>query len=523
MLVPVFISSVIFLGLLIYYLFYLAPRLNPVNKALAFEEQKMFREAIFEYKKALDRNPKDFVIHYKLANIYLNQKEFDQAAIHLEEIVKIDKYNYEVEQLDVQKKLTRVYYYRDEIEKAFQTFIDILKLYPGDVESLYHVSFIILGQEEFDVAQKYFDRLSRLKPDDFEVQFGAGICSYQNQKISNAIECFKIALSIKPNSEVANLSIAFAFYKKRDYKEAIIHLNKLFDSPIDIEVAFIAKRLSAFAHMQSKRYDQGIQLFEELLEIARSNDMEEEIPLALYDIGFACVSAERTKHAYEYWSELYQINRSYKQIDSLVTVLRKEMDVDFKHLRDSFDISVADYVDDWAKDAFPQDFLWDICGLKSDKVIDVKHAMVIARVSATKDALGSDITYSTDIRELIDKFCSLDTESFRIIANRIVEKLGYKVDQILQTYRESDGVDFLTISIEDKERTLVSVRRWAKMKVGEIPIRNFAQAINDMKVNHGLFVTTSELTDPAESSLKKLSKVRVIYPNQVGELLIGLI
>jgi tetratricopeptide (TPR) repeat protein len=523
MLVPVLISLVIFLGLLSYYLFYIAPKLNPINKAVAFEEQKMFKEAIFEYKKALDRNPKDFTVHYKLANIYLNQKEFDQAAIHLEEILKIDKFNYEVEQLDVQKKLTRVYYSRHDIGGAFQIFLDILKLYPGDVESLYHVSFIILGQEEFDVAQKYFDRLVRIKPDDFEIQFGAGICSYQNQKMGNAIEYFKNALSIKPNSEVANLSIAFAFYKKGEYKQAIIHLNKLSESPVYTEVKFIAKRLSAFANIQSKRYDQGIQLFEELLEIARNNDMEDEILLTLYDIGFACVSAERTQHAYEYWSELYQMNRSYKQVDSLVTLLRKEMEVNFKQLRDSFDISVADYVDDWTKESFPPNFLWEICGLKSDREIDVKHAMVSARVSSSKDAYESDIIYSTDIRELIDKFCNLDTESFRIISSRIVEKLGYKVDQILQTYRETDGVDFLTISTEDKERTLVSVRRWVKMKVGEIPLRNFAQAINDVKVKRGLFVTTSELTAPAEGSLKNLSKVKVVYPNQVGELLIGLI
>ena len=105
MLITVLVIVVIFLGLLSYYIFYIAPKLNPVNKAETFEGQKLFREAIFEYRKALDRKPEDFIVHYRLANLYLKLKEFDQAAIHLEEILRINKFNYEVDKLDVQKKL----------------------------------------------------------------------------------------------------------------------------------------------------------------------------------------------------------------------------------------------------------------------------------------------------------------------------------------------------------------------------------------------------------------------------------
>ncbi len=522
MLVPILIALIIFLGLLAYYQFYIAPKLNPVNKAESLEEQNMPREAIIEYKKALDRDPKDFTVHNRLANIYLRLKEFDQAAIHLEEIIRIDKYNYEVEKLDIQKKLTQVYFNRDDIERAFQTYLDILKQFPGDVESLYNVAFIALGQEEFDIAERYFERLTKLKPDDFDIQFGAGICSYQNQKVSNAIEHFIRALTVKPNSEVANLSIAFAFYRKRDYKQAIIHLNKVSETVLEPVVTFIAKRLNAFSNILSKKYDIGIGLFEEMLEIARKNDMEEELLLTLYDIGFACVSAERTNHAYDYWNELYQMNRNYKGVDGLVTMLRKEMDMDYKSIKETFEVSVSDYLEDWASEAFPPGFLWGICGLKSDRKIDLKNIMVTTRIPTGRESPGAE-PLQGDMGEHIERYCSLDSETFRILSGRLVEKLGYKVDQILTTYRETDGVDFLATSMEDKERVLIWIRRWTKTKVGEIPLRNFAQSINDIKAKRGLFITTAELTTAAEASLRSLSKVTVIYPAQTGELLSGLL
>jgi len=101
--------------------------------------------------------------------------------------------------------------------------------------------------------------------------------------------------------------------------------------------------------------------------------------------------------------------------------------------------------------------------------------------------------------------------------------MGYAVDEILTTYREADGVDFLAHSLAEKEKVLIWVRRWKGTKVGEIPLRNFAQAINDIKAKNGLFITSTELTPSAEGSMNMLSKVTVVYPDQLAALLADLI
>mgnify|MGYP001140500170 CR=1 FL=1 len=517
------IAATIIIGGVSLYLVYIKPRLDPSYRAEAFEKQSMMHEAIIEYKKVLDQRPNDFIAHFRLGNIYLKLNEIDQAILHLERVIQINKYNYEIDRLDIEKKLATSYYQRDDVEKAFQTYLDILNVYPGDPDALYHAAFISLGQEEFDFAQKHFEKLVKINRNDFEVFFGAGICCYQNQKVTDAITYFKTAVSMNPYSDAANLALAFTNQRKRDYKQAIPYITALRERATDPAVKYVAMRLHGFLLLQAKKNEDALRVFQEVVDFCRDNDMPNEHMQALFDIGYASLKMEHSTQALEYWNELYRIDKTYNDINRLVTQLRREIDIDLKSLRDDFEISIMDNIEDWIQNPFPPNFLWDICGLKSERKLDLKNIMVTARIARPKEGDGFILEDGGDNSELVAKFCRLDTESFRIIANRMIGKMGYKVDQILQTYREADGVDFMAYAADSKEKTLVWVRRWTKTMVGEIPLRNFAQAINDLKAKKGLLVTTSDLTEPAKINLEKLSKVQVIFPEEVGMYLKGLL
>ncbi len=511
------------LGGVAYYMVYIRPKFDPVRRAELFEKQGLLKESIIEYRKVLDDRPGDPIAHYRLAGLYLKLNEIDQAIIHFEELLRIGKFTYEIEPLEVQKKLAEAYYLRDDVEKAFRGYLEILNLYPADPEALYHVAFIALGQEEFDFAQKHFDRLVKIRKDDFEVFFGAGITSYQNQKTNDAIAHFKAALALRPNSDAANLAMAFALQRKRDFKQAIPHASAIADRAQEFEVLYVAKRLLAFLNVQSKKHDEAVKCFEELLRTARENESQNEIMLSLYDLGYAHIRAEQTGKAYEYWNELYQIDKTFNEINRLITMLRREMDTGYRQSRDDFEASVMDGVEGWIESAFPQGFIWDICGLKSDRALDIKNVMVTTRVGVSHEGESESHFAAGSSGDRIAKLMKLDTENFRIMASRVVTKMGYRVDQIMQTYREADGVDFLATSNTTKDKVLVWIRRWSKTMVGEIPLRNFAQAINDIKAKQGLFVTTVDLTEPAKKNLGKLQKVMVVYPDELDEYLRGIL
>lgn len=523
MLVPSLITLVVVLGLVLVYVYVLAPRLNPLNRAGSFLKQGMIEEAILEYKKVLDSNPKDFIVHWKLANVLFDRDEVDEAVLHLEEILRIGTFNYEVEKVKVQRKLAEVYLRRDETQKAFQNYFEILREYPGDAESLYEAAFILLGQEYFEQALRCFDRLIKLGRKDLEVMFGAGIASYQTMKINEPVEYFRDALALETRSDVTNLAMAFALQRKRDYKAALNYARLIIDGTEDETARFVATRLYGILCVQARKPAEGVKMLETVLEYARRNDMPDETLMVLYDLGFACLHAEMTDQAYDYWNQLYQADRSFRNIQFLVTQLRKEMDAAVK-TGGRTEGTVLEHEQEWLDGAFAPDFLWKICGLKSERVVDLGPILASARAEAGRDDdRGKRTERSVIADEKINAFCNLDMENFRVIAGRVVGKLGLRVDEILPTYREPDGVDFMAVDPATKDRTLVWVRRWKDLRISEIPLRNLAQAVNDAKAKQGLFITTTDLSPAGEEAVKRLSKVRVVFPEELGNMLAGLI
>lgn len=520
------IPIIIILGAIVYYIYYISPRINPLNKAESFLQQNMINEAIIEFRKILDNDPGNFLVHYKLGTLYFDNEEVDKGVIHYEEVMKINKFTVEVEKVKVMRKLAKSYLYRDEIEKAFQYFLDIIALYPNDREALFHVSFISLGQELFDLSKKHFDRLVKVSEKNFEIYFGAGMASYQEQKNNDAADYFKEALAIDRHSDIGNLAMAFTLQRKKDFKTAVNYLKLVINNSEDVNAEFIARRLLGIIQVQSGIYSEALSTFQDLMDYANKNQMSDEQATLSYDLGFAALKSEKTEQAYEYWNQAYQHDRGYKNVKKLITMLRKEMDTSTTKKQDPDREMPEDFVEPWIKEAFPENFIWRICGLKSEEDIDLKNVRITTRVSSDKSAAatGSEAAgKSYGSEEFMERFINMDLENFRIAANRVALKLGYSVDEILNTYKESDGVDFMSHSVSNSSKCLIWVRRWKGTMVGEIPLRNFAQAINDCKANEGIFITTTGLNGPAETVLKRLSKVTVVTPERLRGLLTGIV
>ncbi len=525
MVIPVLIALVLILGVVVSYVYLIAPRLNPANRAEEYLSQNRIEDAIEEYRKLLDNDPLNPVVNYRLGNLYFRKNEVDQGVIHYEQVLNSGKFSHEVDRYDVMRKLGRAYVSREQLDRAFQAFFEISRAFPADEEALYHIAFISLGQEMFEFSLKYFEKLLKAsKSRSFEVLFGAGITSFMNQKLLESIEYFRESASLNSSSEIANISAAFALNKKRDFSNASSYARKVADGSGDINAALIGKRLLGIILFQWNRAAEAMSIYEELLNDAVKAGISEDIEMYLYDIGFIAIAAEKTEMAYEYWNQLYQRNRSYKKIQILTTLLRKEMEADGRLKKDSGAGAFVAYSEEWIRETFPEDFIWDICGLKSAEKIDLRGIIGRGKQAEQKTSGQSrqaDVVMPGD--DVIERLYELDTENFRIIAGRVVQKLGYTVDDILPTYKESDGVDFLARSSDGKNTALVWVRRWKGLSIGEIPLRNFAQAINDIKAKEGYFITSGILTPTAESSLQRLKNVKVIYPEQFGNLLQGLL
>jgi len=525
MLVFILVIAVIVLGTVVFYIYFISPRINPKNRAQSLLDENRIEEAIVEFKKVLETQPYDINILWKLSGLYISQGKFDQAAIHLEKIAEINRFSAEVEKIDVYKNLAQIYIKRDEKIRAFEKYYEILRDYPSDPEALYHVGFMALGQESFDIAFKYLDLLSKLEKKRHDVLFGAGIAALQSQRTTESLSFFKEALAVNPISDIANIAMAFTLTKRRDYKTATNYAKMVVDNSNDPGALFVAKRLLAMLYIEAKKTSYSVKFLEELKEACIDSAWNEELKVVYYDLGFAYLLDEKTVQTYDCWNQLYQLDRNFRNIQDLITRLRKEMD---DRPGSKFDDvkSVLTEIDVWKSKFFPENFVWNICGLKSSFSIDIEGVIAPYRFAGGSEKKHFEDTSSGKESggDELDRLYKMDAENFRSTAYRMCEKLGLVIDDILTTYRDSDGVDFMAhLKENSKTKVLVSARRWKGASVGEIPLRNFAQAINDSKAHQGYFITTSPLTQAGESSLKNLSKVTVIYPEDVAKLIKGIL
>ncbi len=516
MLFNILIVAAFLLGIVAYYLYFIAPKLNPFNRAESFLNEDKIEEAITEYIKILDKAPYDISVHKKLADLYLKQGKEDLAMKHLERLVDINRFTPDIVKSDIYRTLGRMYLKKGLVERAFEKYYEILKEFPADSESLYHVGFISLGQELFETAYKYLEKLAKQEPANFEILFGAGIAALQSQRISEAANFFKDAFGVRADSDIAALAAAFAFYRKRDYNTALHYTAHLIENSSDDAARFIANRLAGFIYAESNKPNLALKHFEDVKNFCIEHGWDVELITALYDAGFAALIHGKTELAYDYWNQLYQMDRNFKDTQELITRLRKEMDSygsKYEEVK-----PVINEKQNWIASAFPDDFIWNLCGLKSDTSYNIAGIISSGKSSVRRDKRETD-----SLREQEDVdfefLYKVDSETFRSMSYRACEKMGFIIDDILQTYRESDGVDFLATNKETKQKTLIWVRRWKGTNVGEIPLRNFAQAINDAKAKQGYFFTTSPLTPAAEGILKNLEKVSVVYPYEFLTLL----
>ncbi|HPJ42779.1 MAG TPA: restriction endonuclease [Spirochaetota bacterium] len=521
MLVIILTTSVIVLGVVVYYMYFIAPKLNPANRAEILLQQNRIEEAIVELQKVLDSSPYDINTHKKLADLYMSQNKEELSAKHLERLVEINRFNNDIVKGDIYRTLARMYLKKGQVDKSFEKFYELIKEYPSDSESLYHVGFIALGQEHFETAYKYLEQLSRQEKNNYEILFGAGISALQSQRSAEAINLFKSALAVEKDSEITTIALSFAFYRKRDYKNAMSSIKHVADNSTDENAMFIAKRLLGFIYIEAGKNPLAVKQFDEIREFCVEHNWEDELRFTLYDLGFASLLDDKMEQAYEHWNKLYQLDRNFRNIQDLITRLRKEMDSKGSKYEEQKPVVSESSV--WKDRAFPENFVWNICGLKSENRVDIGTIIATGRNPVIREKKEHEETDSS-IKDInFDSLYKLDSENFRSVAYRVCEKLGLVIDEILNTYRESDGVDFLAFEKDSKIKTLVWVRRWKGTSVGEIPLRNFAQAINDAKAKQGFFITTSPLTASAESILKNLEKVNVIYPEEMLKLLKGLV
>jgi tetratricopeptide (TPR) repeat protein len=196
----------------IYRLYRSAPSSYRVDQlsAQVFETQSKYPEAIAEYQKAIEKNPKAINLHYLLGRAILMQSH-DPAAL----------------------------------ERARKEFTAELSLNPSDAVAEYQVAQILAAQMKATEAGSHFERAAELRPDFPEALIAVAKLRSEAKRYPEAIALLERAVKLQPRAEAAHYSLMMAYRnagRPADAQREKAELDKL-QRPPEGEFADFLKRL----------------------------------------------------------------------------------------------------------------------------------------------------------------------------------------------------------------------------------------------------------------------------------------
>jgi tetratricopeptide (TPR) repeat protein len=162
----------------IYRMYQKAPASYRVDQLSAevFETQGKYTEAVAEYRKAIEKNPKAIDLHYRLGRALLQQSH-DPAAI----------------------------------EAARKEFDAELSLNPSDAVAEYQVGQVLTAQQKKTEAAARFERAAELRPDFPEALIAVAKLRSEAKRYPDAIALLERAIKLQPRNETAHYNLMMAY------------------------------------------------------------------------------------------------------------------------------------------------------------------------------------------------------------------------------------------------------------------------------------------------------------------------
>ncbi|SPE41043.1 TPR repeat protein (fragment) [Candidatus Sulfopaludibacter sp. SbA3] len=196
----------------IYRMYQKAPSSYRVDQLSAevFETQGKYTEAVAEYRKAIEKNPKAIDLHYRLGRALLQQSH-DPAAL----------------------------------AQARREFEAELLLNPSDAVAEYQVAQILAAEQKKPEAAAHFERAAELRSDFPEALIAVAKLRLDAKRYADAIALLERAVKLQPRNETAHYNLMMAYRnagRQADAEKEKAELDKL-QKPPEGEFTDFLKRL----------------------------------------------------------------------------------------------------------------------------------------------------------------------------------------------------------------------------------------------------------------------------------------
>lgn len=315
-----------------------------------------YKQAIALYTECIDINPKSAVARYKMANLLINQKDYEGALHLLEQAVGLEPDN-----LWYKHTLANLYQSLEMFGQAIELYVLLIDEYPQRYDIYYDlaatfsrakrykdaldvydvlekrrgvhesISFaknnIFIKLEQFNKVEKELKKLIRFYPD--EIQYYSMLADYYlaNKMDEKAYEVYQQILELEPDNSYVQLQLANYYKIQGDSTKSFEKIKNVFaDKDVELETKV---KLFVSNYLNKPQSDTDDNKIYELVNILMETHPSQPEPYTLYaDILIRenqldaareqlLIVLEIEQNNYEIWEQLLVIDHEINDFAAL--------------------------------------------------------------------------------------------------------------------------------------------------------------------------------------------------------------
>ncbi|MDH5656574.1 MAG: tetratricopeptide repeat protein, partial [Spirochaetia bacterium] len=439
------------------YFTYFSGNKTVYEKALAYAHEGEFTDARGLIRAKIDSNPDNAEAHFTMAKIYEIEHNLPSAMEHLNEVRRINTGFPGLDTAKLFNKIGELSYKMGDYTESFENYYESYKISNRNEESLTHLAFMAIGQEEFETAEKFFKSLIEISPSSSEYRLARAV-GLSMLKKDEAYDEFDKALKLNPSDTTAKFLMALECSRQKNIKKAIDLCESISQKETEPYILFIVYRLLVLLYYRHERYDQALKNAELAVSIAIAEQWEkEEIDAKISLASMSLLTGDYNKTN----ESLLDIELNNPVDSTIVNLANFRMDLEEGNTTieqvTSRGFDFALHLKDWERKRFPEDAIYKLSGLRMDDPIDLS---VMSSTQPVKSFRKGKKEPGIDYEALIEEFNAMGDNAFLAACSSIIQTLGFSINKTLP-YRDKDGADFIGTKKDDKKiRALFRIRKW---------------------------------------------------------------
>lgn len=283
--------------------------LGKIERIEKIVELKQYDKAIPYLKNLISKDDENIMAHYYLGICYFNINNYEWAMPEFKKVLRSTRIGKDIQELPVREKLARIYLNYNQLEEAQKEFMLMTQIDPKNYKNYYEIASILHKQGYLDAAYTYYQKALERNPKLADAYYNIGLIAYDKKRYNDALSFMSDAIKYDSSMNKARYYTGMIYYASKNFEKALAEFSFSERDPETKQKTMLQKG-KIYAEMGQN--DRAINLFESYL---KGVSTENSITLSMrYNLANIYESKRNILSAIEQWEKISKFKPNYLDV-----------------------------------------------------------------------------------------------------------------------------------------------------------------------------------------------------------------